>query len=132
MKIKKKESLRTLRVFSTQIKQSVVRDIENGKCSAAQAGRELGVCTQTVYKWIYRYSRYLQKSKIMVVEDQSEAYRTKGLEQRIKELEAALGRKGLELEYYKCLIEVAEEHYHVDIKKNLGPTVSKGLDTPKE
>jgi hypothetical protein len=68
----------------------------------------------------------------MVVEDQSEAYRTKGLEQRIKELEAALGRKGLELEYYKCLIEVAEEHYHVDIKKNLGPTVSKGLDTPKE
>lgn len=132
MKAKKKESLKPVRFFSAQIKQSVVKDIEDGKCSAAQAGRELGVSSQTVYKWIYRYSRYLQKSKIMVVEDQSEAYRTKELEKRIKELEAALGRKGLELEYYKCLVEVAEERYHVDIKKNLGPTVSKGLDAPKE
>jgi transposase len=132
MKAKRRESLKPVRFFSAQIKQSVVKDIEDGKCSVSQAGRELSVCPQTIYKWIYRYSRYLQKSKIMVVEDQSEAYRTKELEKRIKELEAALGRKGLELEYYKCLVEVTEEHYQVDLKKNFGPTVSKGLDTSKE
>ena len=132
MKAKRRESLKPVRFFSAQIKQSVVKDIEDGKCSVSQAGRELSVCPQTIYKWIYRYSRYLQKSKIMVVEDQSEAYRTKELEKRIKELESALGRKGLELEYYKCLVEVTEEHYQVDLKKNFGPTVSKGLDTSKE
>jgi transposase-like protein len=132
MKIQKKDGLRTRRVFSEQVKKKVVQDIESGKCSVTEVGRELMVANQTVYSWIYRYSRYLQKNKVMVVEDQSEAYRSKDLEKRIKELEAALGRKSLELDYYKILMEVAEEELKIDLKKNFGQKASKDSGPSKE
>jgi hypothetical protein len=68
----------------------------------------------------------------MVVEDQSEAYRSGELEKRIKELEAALGRKSLELDYYKILMEVAEEELKIDLKKNFGQKASKDSGPKKE
>lgn len=132
MKVQKKERLRTPRVFSDQVKKQTVQDIESGKCSVTEASRELLVTKQTIYRWIYRYSRYLQKNKVMVVEDQSEAYRSKELEKRIKELEAALGRKSLELDYYKILMEVAEEELKIDLKKNFGQKASNGSTSSKE
>jgi transposase len=132
MRIQKKEILHPIRVFSVKVKQTVVKDIEDGKCSVLQASRELGVAKQTIYKWIYKFSRHLQKNRIMVVEDQSEAYRSSELEKRIKELEAALGRKSLELDYYKILMEVAEEELKIDLKKNFGQKASKDSGPKKE
>ncbi len=114
-----KKSLKLVRYFSEEIRRQTVRDIEDGKCSVTEAGRELGVSVQSVYKWIYKYSRYLVKNKIMVVEDQSESYRTKELEAKIKELEAALGRKSIENDFLKKIIELANEEFGTDLKKNL-------------
>ena len=76
---------REVRVFSEGIKKQTVRDLEQGLCSVKSASIELGISTTAVYKWINQYSRYLQKSRKMVVEDQSEAYRSQELEKRIKE-----------------------------------------------
>jgi transposase-like protein len=132
MRTQKKEILSPIRVFSVKVKQTVVKDIEAGKCSVLQASRELGVSKQTIYKWVYKFSRHLQKNRIMVVEDQSEAYRSGELEKRIKELEAALGRKSLELDYYKILMEVAEEELKIDLKKNFGQKASKDSGPKKE
>lgn len=53
----------------------------------------------------------------MIVELKSEAYRSKELEKKIKDLEAALGRKQLEVEFLNKLIELASDDLGVDIKK---------------
>ena len=131
IKVKKITYLRQPRVFSEAIRKATVRDIESGKCSVIQASKELGVSAQSVYRWIYRFSRHLIKNRIMVVEDKSEAYRSQNLEQRIKELEAALGRKQIEVELLNQIIELANEEYKTDLKKNLSKDPSKGSDTKK-
>jgi len=116
-KYRKKESLKQRRVFSEEVKKKIVRDIEKGKCSVSEASRELLVCDQSIYNWIYRYSIYLQKNKLLVVENKSEAYRSKELEKHILELEAALGRKQIENDLLNKVIDLANEEYRTDLKK---------------
>lgn len=121
-----KVELRPRRVFSVQIRIQTVKDIEDGKCSVLQASRELSVSYQTVYRWIYTYSRYLSKNKVMVVEDESEAYRTQELLKEKQNLLAELGRKQLEIDVLKKMIELAEAEFGVDLKKNLDTKPSPG------
>lgn len=126
-----KASLRPQRRFSESVRKQVVRDIEAGKASALEASRELGVAQTTVYKWIYRYSRYLEKNRVMVVEDKSESYRTKELEKRLKEAEAALGRKQMELDFMTKMVEIIEDKYVPDLKKKLQELRLDGFKPPK-
>jgi transposase len=123
-KLKRKSSLNQHRNFSEEIRKQTVKDIEEGKCSVLEASRELSVTAGAVYKWVHLYSRYLSKNKVMVVEDKSEAYRSKELEKRLKDAEAALGRKQMEIDFLNKLIEFANEEFKTDIKKNLlnGPS----------
>lgn len=113
-----KKSRQPIRHFSDSIKRQTVKDIENGVCSVHQAAVELGVSNVSVYKWLEKYSRHLKKSRRMVVEDKSEAYRSISLEARIKELEAALGRKSMELELLQKVIDLANQELNIDLKKN--------------
>src|SRR5215210_2281406 len=109
-KVKKTEAIKSLgqvRHFSEAIKKQTVKDIEQGKCTVLEASREISVGLNTVYRWVYKYSGYLQKSKVLMVEDQSEAYKTKALEKKLQETEAALGRKQMELDFLNKLIELA-------------------------
>jgi transposase-like protein len=117
---KKITYLRPRRVFDISIRKQVVKDIEQGKCSVLQASREVGVSYGTVYKWIYKYSRYLKKEKVLIVEEKSNSYRTRELEKRIKELEAALGRKSLEVDFLEEIINLANAELDTDLKKNIG------------
>jgi len=134
-KFQKKASLKPQIRFSEAVKKEVVRDIEAGKCTVLQASRDVNVKPITIYRWLHRYSRYLVKNKIMVVEDKSESYRTKELEKKLKDAEAALGRKQMEIDFLNKLIEFANEEYKTDIKKNLsngpspGSSSIKGKDT---
>ena len=128
---KPKSSLKPRRVFSEAVKKQIVRDIEKGKASALQASRELDASLATIYRWIYRYSRYLEKNQIMVVEDKSEAYRTKELEKQLKEAQAALGRKQMEIDFLNKLIEFANEEFKTDLKKNLSKGPSSGSKRTK-
>jgi transposase-like protein len=127
-----KTGLQQRRFFSVGFKQEVVKDIEMCKCTVLEASREHGVCPQTVYSWLYKYSRYLQKNSILVVEKQSEHYKSKALEQRIKELEAALGRKQMEIDMLNKLIELANREYQTDIKKNISNPYLSGSGSIKE
>lgn len=111
---------RQVRIFSEPLKKKVVRDIESGRVSVQAAAREHQVSFQAVYGWLNKYSRHLQSSKRIVVEMESESYRSKELEKRIQELEAALGRKQLEIEYLNKLIELGSLDTGMDLKKNFG------------
>lgn len=126
-----KSNLVPIRKFSEAIRRQTVKDIEEGKCTVLAASRELSVCYQTVYTWIYKYSRYLQKNKILVVEDKSESYKTKELEIKLQKAEAALGRKQMELDFLNKLIELASAELKLDIKKNFSSHASNGTETNK-
>lgn len=130
-KYRKKETLRQHRVFSESVKKQVVRDIERGKCTVLEASREFLVSDKSIYNWIHRYSLYLEKNKVLIVEDKSEVYRSKELEQRILELEAALGRKQMEIDLLAKVIDLANESYKTDLKKNLLSQRSNGSGSTK-
>ncbi len=131
IKTTKVTHLRQRRVFSEGIRRSTVQDIEQGKCTVSQVAKELGVSNNTIYQWIYRYSRYLIKNRVMVVEDNSEAYRSQELDKRIKELEAALGRKQMEIDLLSKIIDLANKEYKTDLKKNLSNEPSKNSESKK-
>ena len=126
-----KRSLGSLRTFSVAVKKQVVKDIEDGKASVLAASRELGVSFQTVYRWLNMYSRHLQSSQTMVVQMDSESYKTKELEKRIQELEAALGRKQLEIDFLNKLIDVGKEELGVDLKKKFSTPPFNGSEATK-
>jgi transposase len=131
MKVKK-HFLKQRRIFSEEVRKQVVRDIEQGKSTVRQASRELQVCDQTIYLWLYKYSLFLQKERILVVENKSEAYRSKELQKRIAELEAALGRKQMEIDLLKKIIDLASKEQNIDLKKNILDRLSNGTEFIKE
>lgn len=117
----KKSSLKVLRVFSEDLRKEVVRKIENGELTVSQAAREYSISsTQSIYTWLYRYSRTLKKGTRLVMEKDSLDQSNESLKKKIKELEAALGRKSLEADLYRILVEEASKEFKVDIKKNFG------------
>lgn len=124
-----KGNLRASRVFSEALKKKVVKDIESGKATVLQASREYSVSFQAIYQWLNKYSRHLQSSKRIVVEMKSESYKTRELEKRIQELEAALGRKQLEVDFLNKMIELGSEQVGVDIKKKFSTPPFNGSDS---
>ena len=124
-----KTNLRASRVFSEALKKKVVKDIESGKATVLQASREYSVSFQAIYQWLNKYSRHLQSSKRIVVEMKGESYKTRELEKRIQELEAALGRKQLEVDFLNKMIELGSEQVGVDIKKKFSTPPFNGSDS---
>ena len=127
----KKTHLRQRKIYSDEFRKQIVRDIESGKCTVLLASREYNIDPKSIYNWLYRYSRYLHKNKILVVEQKSEQYRRKELEQRVNDLEAALGRKQMEVDLLNKLIEIADKEYSTDIKKNTSKMSWNGSGSTK-
>lgn len=81
-----------------------------------------------IYRWIYKYSAY-NKRKVKVVEmaDSSEKKLT-DLNKRIEELERIVGQKQLNIDFLEKMIDLAKEHYGIDIKKNSNTPPSTGSE----
>lgn len=127
-----KKSFRQMKHFSEAIKRQTVKDIEHGKCTVLEASKELVVSYQSVYGWVYKYSGYLQKNKVLVVENNSENYQSKVLEKKLHEAQAALGRKQMELDFLNKLIELAGADLHIDLKKSFSNLASNGTVPTRE
>jgi transposase-like protein len=129
-----KRQKRQRRVFSESLKKQVVKDIEEGKASIASVCREFSVSDVSVYNWLHKYSHYLQKGVRLVVEHQSEVYRSKELERELKEVQAALGKKQLQVEFLEMLIDLASKEFGTDIKKNYSSRLSMNsrISRPKK
>ena len=126
-----KLSLKPRRIFSDKLKKKVVKDIEQGKVNVLGASREYEVSQRAVYNWLKKYSAHLHPSTTLVVQMDSEQYRSKELEKKVAELEAALGRKQMEIDYLNKLIEVASEDIGIDLKKNISTPASAGTGKTK-
>jgi transposase len=121
---KAKIQIRQRRIFSEALKKEIIRNIEKGKLSVSQTTREYSVAMSSVYRWIEKYSHNLHQGTVLVMQKKSEATQKEELLKRIKELEAALGRKQLELEVNEKIIEIASKIYGEDIKKKLEQKLS--------
>jgi transposase len=130
-KEKTKYSVRSMRVFSESFKKNRVSEIVKKVMSIGEISELYGVSRTSLYRWLYTYSPAHQKGTIQVVQMESEANKTKQLYARVMELEAALGRKQMELDYLEILIQQANEAFDCDLKKNFGPQQLNGLETTK-
>ena len=126
--MKRKLSLRQVRIFSEASKKKAVEEIESGKATVLAVSREYGTSFQSVYSWLNKYSRHLQSSRRIVIEMESEGYKSKQLEKRIQELEAALGRKQLEIDFLNKMIEKGKEELGVDLKKKFSTPPFNGSE----
>jgi transposase len=122
----KVNSLRLRRIFSQDLKIQVVRDLEKGRVSIAGVVREYDICRASVYNWLNKYSRHLHSNHPIVMQKDSEAYKSKELEKKVRELEAALGRKQMEIDFLNQMIEQGKKELGIDLKKKFSTPPSTG------
>ena len=115
--------------FSTDFKKKRVRELENNLISISDICKTYNVSRTSVYRWIYKYSSMAKKQVKQVIETKSDTKKIQLLEERIKELERALGQKQMMIDIKDKMIEIAEETYDIDIKKKLVSKASSGSST---
>lgn len=130
--MKNKKEIRLQRTFSEDLKRKIVKDLLDSKASVTAVCREYSVNKTSVYRWLRKYSPHGEKGVKVVLELDSEGYRTKELERQLREAEAALGRKQMEVDFLEKMIEIAKEEYGIDIKKKSNTGRSIGSESSKE
>ncbi len=108
------------RVFSTALKKEKVKLIDEGKITVKQVSELYDVSQSAVYIWIKKYST-IRRDERVVVEKKSEAQKTQELYIQVRNLEQTLGRKQMELDYYKEIVKLVSESEGVDVEKKLKP-----------
>ena len=113
--------------YSISFKQKVIKEVEEEGSRIAQVARRYGIQGGgTIQKWIKRYGKNHLLNKIVRVEMKGEKDRVKELEAEIKKLKITLADTTIANHALETLIEIVNEHYHTDVKKNLGHRQSKG------
>ena len=113
--------------YSTAFKQKVVGEIESGGLTISEAQRLYGINgATTIQAWIKKLGKSHLLNKIVRIEMKDEKDRIKELEKKVRDLESALANAHVKNIALESLIEVAEEHYEVDFKKNFGGKASPG------
>lgn len=118
--------LRKTRRYSESFKKQLVADFESGQYSVLELERLHGVGYRTLYNWIYKFSTFNEKGYRIVEMKDSSSKKLRELEQKIKELERAVGQKQIMIDYLEKMMEIAKEEYQIDIKKNYNTSQSTG------
>lgn len=106
--------------YSAAFKQSVVREYEAG-ASLTELMKRYGIgSSDTLRKWIKKYSLEGLRHEVVVMQRADEQRREKELEARVKELESAVAQLTLDKLMLESIVKVASEEYGLDLKKNFG------------
>jgi len=123
---------RTQRDYTLTFRLNVVKEIESGELTITQAQKKYGIQgDSTIRNWLRKYGNFDW-------ENQTLSNMTKSPEQRILELEAKvrlLEKQKAQLErqnhiadskavIFDMMIDIAEEEYKIDVRKNLKPAQS--------
>ena len=126
---------RTQKDYSTSLKLQIVQEIETGNLSISLATKKYGIqCRKTVVEWLKKFGNFDW-------DNQTPLNMPKSPEQKIMELEAQdklleKQKALLEREAYVAdkkaiifdmMIDIAEQEYKIDIRKNLPPEQSTNL-----
>jgi len=104
------------RYFSEEARKSIVQEIDDG-LSKAEAARKYKVSQTAIYNWIRCYSDKYRTALITVVEHQSDSQKNKILEAELSKAYESLGRTQTENMLLQKVIELAGEHFELDLKK---------------
>jgi len=110
---------RRMRTFSEELKQKLVREIEQKKTTIAQISRQYVVRENTVSKWLKKYGMDKKQKVRTIVECESDTVKMLNYQKKIAELEQLVGQKQVVIEFQNKMIELAEQEYKIDIKKKL-------------
>jgi transposase-like protein len=128
----KKVILQSKRFYSEEFKKARVHDYETGELTTGEICSLYKIAPVNIYRWIYKYSVY-NKKKVRVVEmSDSSTKKVKELQNKIKEMERIIGQKQMNIDYLEKMIELAKEHFDIDIKKNFSTPQSTGSDGIEE
>ena len=122
-------SERQARTFSESFKRQKVAEIEKNQSRVSDICREYQVTRTAIYKWIYQYSAMKKKAIRQVIESESDTKKLLALRERVKELERIIGQKQIMIDFKDRMIDIAEEHFNIDIKKKFGSQPSSGFGT---
>jgi transposase len=124
--------IRKHRRYSEEFKRTIVKEFESGSFSVIQLEKLYKIANPLIYSWIYKYSTFNDKSVRIIEMKESSTNKIKELEDKIKELERAVGQKQLYIDYMEKMMEIAKDELEIDIKKNFGTPPSDGFDKTKK
>lgn len=113
---------RRRRHFSESFRQAKVHELEAGLVTIAEICRTYQCSSNTVYRWITKFGKNPSKPERLIMENLSDTQQILALKQKVAELERSIGQKQLLIDFKDKMIELAEEHYKVDIKKKFSTT----------
>ncbi|MCK5538391.1 MAG: transposase [Bacteroidales bacterium] len=116
-----------IRHFSEAFKKEKVKMIEEKQITVLQLSKLYNVSTRAIYNWIEKYSLIHEKSERIVMEKESEGFKTIQLLKQVAELERSVGQKQLEIDFLQKLLEFGSESVGFDIKKKFLSEQSNGL-----
>jgi len=107
--------------YSTAFKLKVIAEIESGKHTIAEARKIYDISgNSTVQKWLQKYGKNHLLNKVVRIQMKDEKDKIKELQNQIKALQRALSQSQVDNLCWQSLLEVIEEKYGIDAKKNFG------------
>ena len=109
---------RRRRTFSDTFKRDKVREIELGLVRISEVKKQYCVSDTAIYQWLRKFGVKKETSERLILETMSDTRALRELKERIAELERLVGQKQIEIDFFKKMIDLAQEHYGIEIKKN--------------
>jgi transposase-like protein len=115
---------RKRRQFSESFKRKKVQEIESGQTKIAELCKQYDTNRSSVYKWLNKYGNMKTKKERLVIENESDTKQIMALKKENAHLKMIIGEKQIQIDFKDKMIEIAEDHYGVDIKKKFETTPS--------
>jgi len=114
--------------YSVAFKMKIVEEVENGLITASDARKLYNIAGKgTIANWVERYGMNQRLERTVYVMTHDEEFELIRLRKENRRLQQALDDSQIKTIALESLIEVAEEKYHLDLKKNFGSKVLEEL-----
>lgn len=119
------KAVREFRRYSISFKKQVVEELENGSPISFLQTKYGIRGAETIQKWVKSLGRYHLLNKTVRIETMDEKDRLKQLQAENRKLRDALADSIIANKCLETLIDVANQEYKTDLKKNFGTDVLK-------
>jgi transposase len=128
---------RTQKDYSMSFKLQLVQEIERGQLTVTEAAKKYGIQNRTtVVQWLRKFDNFDWENKTPFTMSKSPEQKIMELEAKVKLLEkqkSFLERQAFVADkkaiIFDMMIDIAEEEYKIDIRKNSPPEQSTILNT---
>ena len=118
--------------YSESFRRMVVAEYEIGG-SILDLQKKYGINgSDTLRRWIRKYAKEGFRHEVIRIQKAEEANQVRELEKKVMNLEQALGRMAMEKIRLESIVEVLEETYGEEVKKNVARLLSEVYKEPKK